>query len=105
MVRSTSSTAIATVIPMSTSDSPGTVSAIINPSMWAEIYADLLQKMPPSAADEVLGLKSGTVAAAIRRNEIKPYKFSQSRVYVTPCMLAEWAVTYCRCEQPDALPS
>lgn len=79
--------------------------AIVNPSMWAEIYADLLQKMPPSAADKALGLKDGTVAAAIRRNEIKPYKFSASRVYVTPCMLAEWAVTYCRYEQPDALPS
>lgn len=90
---------------MSASDSPGTVSTIINPSVWAEIYADLLQKMSPVAADKALGLKEGTVAAAIRRNEIKPYKFSQSRVYVTPCMLAEWAATYCRYEQPDALPS
>lgn len=79
--------------------------SIANPAYWAEIYNDLQQKMTPAQADKAMGLREGTILAAIRRNEIKPYNFSASRVYVTPCMLAEWAVTYCRCEQPDALPS
>ena len=62
------------------------------------ILADYEQRMPPSRADKYLGLKNGTVSAAIRRGEIRPYRFKESpeRAWVTPMMLAEWLQESCR---------
>lgn len=78
---------------------------IDNPSYWAAIYNDLLQKMTPSAADEALGVRSGTIAAAIKRNEIEPYQFSERKVYVTPCLIGMWAYKHHRAFQAALLPS
>lgn len=78
---------------------------IDNPTYWAAIYADLLQKMTPTAADEALSVKAGTVAAAIKRGEIEPYQFSERKVYVTPCLLGMWAYKYHRKLQAALLPS
>ena len=78
---------------------------IDDPAYWSAIYADLLQKMTPAVADEQIGLKAGSVAAAIKRREIKPYKFSERKVYVTPCLLAKWAVEHHQAYQAELLPS
>lgn len=78
---------------------------IDNPTYWAAIFADLQQKMTPTAADEALGVKAGTIAAAIKRGEIKPYQFSERKVYVTPCLLGIWAYKYHRRLQAALLPS
>lgn len=54
--------------------------------------------MSPTAADRYLGVGTGTIAAAIRRGEIKPYRMhgAESRPRVTPQMLAEWLEQHCR---------
>ena len=78
---------------------------IDNPSFWAAIYDDLLHKMTPTAADEALSVRSGTIAAAIKRNEIEPYQFAERKVYVTPCLLGMWAYKYHRKFQAAKLPS
>ena len=65
--------------------------AIDNPTYWAAIFQDLQEKMTPTAADEAIGVQAGTIAAAIKRREIKPYQFSERKVYVTPCLLGMWA--------------
>ena len=70
--------------------------AIDNPAYWAAIFDDLLKKMTPAAADDAIGVRSGTIAAAIKRNEISPYQFSDRKVYVTPCMVAKWAYKFKR---------
>ena len=77
---------------------------IDNPVYWTAIYADLLQKMTPTAADEALGVKAGTIAAAIKRNEIEPYQFSERKVYVTPCLIGMWAYKHHRKFQAALLP-
>lgn len=78
---------------------------IDDPTYWAAIYADLQQKMTPTAADEAIGVKAGTIAAAIRRGEIEPYKFSERKAYVTPCLIGMWAYQHCRKSQADFIPS
>lgn len=78
---------------------------IDNPTYWAAIYSDLLQKMTPTAADEAIGLKSGTIAAAIKREEIEPYKFGERKVYVTPCLIGMWAYKHKRKYKAALLPS
>lgn len=62
------------------------------------ILADFEQRMPPSRADKYLGIKNGTIAAAIKRGEIQPYRLScePDRCYVTPMILAEWLDDFCR---------
>ena len=62
------------------------------------ILADYAQRMSPTEADAFLGRKHGTVSAAIKRGEIEPYRFADApdRAYVTPTMLAEWLVSFCR---------
>ena len=67
------------------------------------ILEDYEQRMPPSRADKYLGLKNCTVSAAIRRGEIRPYRFKESpeRAWVTPMMLAEWLQESCR-DKADA---
>ena len=77
---------------------------IDDPTYWSAIYEDLVQKMTPTAADEALSVQAGTIAAAIKRNEIKPYQFSKRKVYVTPCMLAMWAYKHKRALQEAQLP-
>lgn len=66
------------------------------------ILADFAERMSPSVADGYLGVRNGTVSAAIRRREIEPYRFPDSpdRAWVTPAMLAEWLVTSCRDGSP-----
>lgn len=78
---------------------------IDDPGYWAAIYADLTKKMTPAAADEALGVKSGTIAAAIKRNEIEPYQFSERKVYVTPCLIGMWAYKHHRRFQAAFIPS
>ena len=78
---------------------------IDDPAYWSAIYADLMQKMTPAAADEQIGLQAGSIAAAIKRREIKPYQFSARKVYVTPCLIAKWAVEHKQTYQAELLPS
>lgn len=68
------------------------------------ILADFAERMSPSVADGFLGVRNGTVSAAIRRREIEPYRFPDSpdRAWVTPAMLAEWLVGHCRGGAPVA---
>lgn len=65
---------------------------------WQEVLREYENGMPPSRADRFLHVKTGTVAAAIRRGEIEPYRMhgAESRPRVTPQMLAEWLEAYCR---------
>ena len=62
------------------------------------ILADYAEKMAPSQADKFLHLQNGTIANAIRRGEIRPYRFpdAKSKCYVTPMILAEWMTEFCR---------
>lgn len=78
---------------------------IDDPTYWAAIYADLQQKMTPTAADEAISVKAGTIAAAIKRGEIEPYQFSERKVYVTPCLIGMWAYRHHRKFQAALLPS
>ena len=70
-----------------------------DPAYWAGVYADLLQKMTPTAADAALGVQAGTIAAAIKRSEIDYYQFSTRKVYVTPRLIAQWAEAHCKKRQ------
>ena len=65
---------------------------------WQDTLAEYADAMPPSRADRYLHVGTGTVAAAIRRGEIQPYRMhgADSRPRVTPQMLAEWLETPCR---------
>lgn len=65
---------------------------------WEETVAAYKAAMSPSRADRYLGVGTGTIAAAIRRGEIKPYRMhgAESRPRVTPQMLAEWLEQHCR---------
>lgn len=65
---------------------------------WEETVAAYKAAMSPTAADRFLGVGTGTIAAAIRRGEIKPYRMhgAESRPRVTPQMLAEWLEEHCR---------
>ena len=65
------------------------------------ILADFAERMTPTEADRFLGVANGTVSAAIKRGEIKPYRFpdAPTRAHVTPLMLAEWLQGFCRTEQ------
>ena len=83
---------------------PNKDSSQTQPGYWEAIYADLLQKMTPTAADEAVGLQAGTFAAAIKRGEITPYQFSKRKVYVTPRLIAMWAEQYHRIPQAIPLP-
>ena len=69
-----------------------------------EILNDYAQRMSPSEADAFLHRRHGTVSAAIRRGEIRPYRFhdSPNRALVTPAMLAAWLVEFCRDEDAPA---
>ena len=62
------------------------------------ILSDFSERMTPTEADRLLGVANGTVSAAIRRGEIKPYRFpdAPTRAHVTPTMLAEWLEKFCR---------
>lgn len=62
------------------------------------ILSDFSERMTPTEADRLLGVANGTVSAAIRRGEIKPYRFpdAPTRAHVTPAMLAEWLEKFCR---------
>ena len=64
----------------------------------ASILADFAERMTPTEADRFLGVANGTTSAAIRRGEIRPYRFPDAprRAYVTPSMLAEWLQGFCR---------
>ena len=77
---------------------PKTIIAHPPPVDPAQVLADYAQRMCPRDADTFLGVRTGTVSAAIRRKEIRPYRFpdSPSRAWVTPAMLAEWLEGYCR---------
>ena len=70
----------------------------------AAILADYAQHMSPTEADAFLGRKHGTVSAAIKRGEISPYRFPDApdRAFVTPSMLAEWLVGFCRKAAPTS---
>ncbi len=65
---------------------------------WEQTLADYQAGMTTTQADRYLHVKTGTVAAAIRRGEIEPYRMhgAESRPRVTPQMLAEWLEAYCR---------
>lgn len=65
---------------------------------WEETLKEYERGMAPSRADKFLHLGTGTIAAAIRRGEIKPYRMhgAESRPRVTPQMLAEWLEEHCR---------
>ena len=62
------------------------------------VLEDYALRMTPTEADGFLGRKHGTVSAAIKRGEIEPYRFPDApgRAFVTPAMLAEWLVGFCR---------
>ena len=64
----------------------------------SDVLSDYGMRMSPSEADAFLHLRHGTVSAAIRRGEIRPYRFPDSpkRALVTPAMLAAWLVDFCR---------
>ena len=65
---------------------------------WEETVAAYKAAMSPTQCDRYLGVGTGTIAAAIRRGEIKPYRMhgAESRPRVTPQMLAEWLEEHCR---------
>ncbi len=65
---------------------------------WEETLKEFANSMSTTAADRYLGVGTGTVAAAIRRGEIRPYRMhgAESRPRVTPQMLAEWLEEHCR---------
>lgn len=65
---------------------------------WEETLKEYEHGMAPSRADRFLHLGTGTIAEAIRRGEIKPYRMhgAESRPRVTPQMLAEWLEQHCR---------
>lgn len=69
------------------------------------VLADYAQRMTPTQADAFLGVREGTVSAAIRRGEIAPYRFpdAPTRAWVTPAMLAAWLTEYCRVAPPVGL--
>ena len=65
---------------------------------WEQTLAEYQESLSPTQADRFLHLGTGTIAAAIRRGEIKPYRMhgADSRPRVTPQMLAEWLEQHCR---------
>lgn len=65
---------------------------------WEQTLAEYRAGMTPTQADRFLHVGTGTVAAAIRRGEIRPYRMhgAESRPRVTPQMLAEWLESHCR---------
>ena len=65
---------------------------------WQTVLKEYESGMAPSKADRFLHLGTGTIAEAIRRGEIKPYRMhgAESRPRVTPQMLAEWLEEHCR---------
>lgn len=65
---------------------------------WEQTLAEYQESLTPTQADRLLHLGTGTIAAAIRRGEIKPYRMhgAESRPRVTPQMLAEWLEEHCR---------
>jgi excisionase family DNA binding protein len=61
-----------------------------------ELLSDFCDRMSTSDADSLLGVKSGTVAQAIRRGEIKPYRMpGAEQVRVSRRMLAAWVRDFC----------
>lgn len=56
------------------------------------VLADYAQRMTPTEADAFLGRRNGTISSAIKRGEIRPYRFpdAPTRAFVTPRILAEW---------------
>lgn len=67
---------------------------------WEQTLREYSEAMSTTEADRYLHLGTGTIAAAIRRGEIRPYRMhgAESRPRVTPQMLAEWLETHCRGE-------
>lgn len=65
---------------------------------WQDTLEDYAQAMTPTQADRLLGVGTGTIAAAIRRGEIEPYRLpsAPTRPRVTPRMLAEWLERCCK---------
>lgn len=59
---------------------------------YETVLADYAQRMTPTEADTFLGRRNGTISSAIKRGEIRPYRFpdAPTRAFVTPRILAEW---------------
>lgn len=65
---------------------------------WQKTLDEYASSMSTTEADRYLHVGTGTIATAIRRGEIKPYRMhgAESRPRVTPQMLAEWLEQHCR---------